>query len=412
MRKKQYSELKLGGFMALILLIFVITIFSIGKTGEVFSRKYTLWTSFSRIEGLVVGAPVRLAGVDIGTVTEISFPKSLEQRFILVRMSVTISVQKRIREDSRAKITTMGLLGDKYVELTIGSSSEPIIAERGTIIGIDPIDIDAIVHKGQKFLDNLVDASGTTSEILDKVNSGEGVAGAMIDPESDYMKIMGNMADATDALKRTFQKIEGGTGSFGQLINDPNLYYNMTSITSNIDSLLRLTTNSKSAFGVMMADTLFAIKFKRDVENVMANVNTITSELESGNSLMGSLLVDENRKEILDNLNTSLVSLNNTLTNIEEGKGTVGALIYDPFVYNEIKRILYDVDIILEGGKQSSLIKIFIADTWGKGKEAVEDIFTSGDYMNKMKKKKESSLEGKKLWKPTIYYEAGEQSSR
>ncbi|MEJ2067887.1 MAG: MlaD family protein, partial [Deltaproteobacteria bacterium] len=121
MKSSKFTEIKVGIFVVVILFLFGAAVFTIGSHQKYFQRQYTLWASFSNIKGLIVGAPVRLAGLTVGRVNDIHFPENPAVKTIRVELKINKGVQKRICGDSIASIQTMGLLGDKYVEISLGS---------------------------------------------------------------------------------------------------------------------------------------------------------------------------------------------------------------------------------------------------------------------------------------------------
>ena len=122
MRDQRILNLKVGIFVLLSLVIFLVFIFALGGESGLFKRTYKVQTSFTNTAGLSQGAAVRLSGVLIGSVKEIQFPENPDDNFIKVLMEVNEEGIRRIGPDAIATIRTEGLLGDKYIE---------IIRERG-----------------------------------------------------------------------------------------------------------------------------------------------------------------------------------------------------------------------------------------------------------------------------------------
>ena len=147
MKPNTSTEIKVGIFVVVILFLFGAAVFTIGSHQKYFQRQYTLWASFSNISGLIVGAPVRLAGLTVGRVNTIRFPEDTGAKTITVELKINKAVQKRIRDDSIASIQTMGLLGDKYVEVSLGSPDHAVLQDEARIDSVDPIDLLAYAAK-------------------------------------------------------------------------------------------------------------------------------------------------------------------------------------------------------------------------------------------------------------------------
>ena len=104
-------------FLMLSVVALVVAVYAIGEKSGLFERGATLYAYFEDLDGLVVGAPVRLSGLDIGTVSSVEFPAEIEQRKARVRLSIKARYLPRIRSDSKASIGSKGLLGDKLVDM-------------------------------------------------------------------------------------------------------------------------------------------------------------------------------------------------------------------------------------------------------------------------------------------------------
>src|SRR5262245_27213143 len=117
------QNLRVGIFVCFALIVFAVSVFVIGQERSMFVSKVHLWTSFRDINGLVVGAPVRLAGLDIGLIKALSFDASLENPEARVEQSIDEQYLSRIRQDSVAYIDSKGLLGDKLINLSVGSAN-------------------------------------------------------------------------------------------------------------------------------------------------------------------------------------------------------------------------------------------------------------------------------------------------
>ncbi len=170
-------------FTGLALLAFVI--FSIGNTTHPFQTIYKLETRFTRVNGLQKGAPVTLSGVTIGTVESIDFPKDRKATYVIVRMKIEGSATERIRADSVVNIRTMGLLGDKFIDISPGSQTAPIAPANYVLRSKDPIDYEAILGgKGTgDFLSNIMQASDSMSRILADIDRGNGLLSQLIHGE-------------------------------------------------------------------------------------------------------------------------------------------------------------------------------------------------------------------------------------
>ena len=110
-------EIKVGLLVVAALVVLMAGTFLIGEKSNLFTRKNRYYVRFETVSGLATGSPVQLNGVNVGEVTEIVLPREVTKTLLTVWVSVDRSYRNRIRRDSEAAIKTLGLLGDKYIEI-------------------------------------------------------------------------------------------------------------------------------------------------------------------------------------------------------------------------------------------------------------------------------------------------------
>src|SRR5690349_21158525 len=134
------KEMRVGIFVLAGLVVAGIVIFLIGEEKRLFESKLTYHTSFSDVQGLKAGAPVRLGGVDIGNVFKVRHAENPADNRLYVDMHIAKGEAVRVKTDTVAKISNKGLLGDKMIELAGGSPGAPQVGDGGAIKGEDPAD--------------------------------------------------------------------------------------------------------------------------------------------------------------------------------------------------------------------------------------------------------------------------------
>ena len=167
--KKGYSQdVLLGLFVLLGLVLAFLAVFFIGKEKRLFDRRVTIETTFSNVAGLAIGADVLLSGVVIGSVNKINFPNielmQSNSKDVTVILDISKKSIKWIREDSIARIDSKGLLGDKIVNITIGSYESPQILPEGRVKSLPSVDFNKALLKAQDILDNV---SETVTDVRD-----------------------------------------------------------------------------------------------------------------------------------------------------------------------------------------------------------------------------------------------------
>ena len=134
-------EIKVGIFVIIGFIVAGALIFLVGDERRVFDRHFTLRAEFDDVAGLKPGAPVRMSGIDVGSVQSVAFGENAADRKLHVKISVVSSAHDRIKDDSIVTIDNKGLLGDKMLEITQGSEGRPVIPDNGNIKSQPPDDL-------------------------------------------------------------------------------------------------------------------------------------------------------------------------------------------------------------------------------------------------------------------------------
>ena len=170
-------KVRLGLFITGGLLIFVVAVFIIGKQKNLFTPVYKLTTTFYNVSGLQVGNSIRFSGINVGTVDNI---KIINDTTVQVDMLIQKNVQKFIKSDCQAAIGSAGLIGDRILVITQGSSDAAPAKNGQQILSKEPVEPDAIMASLQITADNAAVVSYQLAQIMTKVNSGSGTLGRFI----------------------------------------------------------------------------------------------------------------------------------------------------------------------------------------------------------------------------------------
>lgn len=170
-------KVRLGLFIAGGLAIFVITVFIIGRQKNLFVPVFKLTTTFHNVSGLQVGNNIRFTGINVGTVDNI---KIINDSTVQVDMLLQKNIQKFIKTDCEASIGSAGLVGDRILIITHGSSEALQASDGQQIMSKEPVESDAIMASLQVTSINAAIVSSQLAEILIKVNSGSGTLGRFL----------------------------------------------------------------------------------------------------------------------------------------------------------------------------------------------------------------------------------------
>ena len=257
--KKGIAGAKLGIFIFLGSVLLVIGIFMLGNKEALFKDTYTVKAYFHNIEGLRNGAPVRLSGIDVGAVKEIRIIGDTVS-VLEVSMRLLTEIERFIRKDTYAEIQTEGLVGNKIVSLKMGDSKSEQVEDGGMILSREPVSFADIIEETQGIMAYTKEMTKDLSEIVSKVNTGD--------------------------------------GTIGKLLNDDDLYYAAATLTESADkSLLSITSELNNV-------TQQFNKLGEAVESVVTNVNNVVARLDTlllgvseGKGVIGSLLKEGTQQD-------------------------------------------------------------------------------------------------------------------
>jgi len=199
MKTTSGQKTKIGAFTFVGLLVLVLAIFFIGNRKNLFSSTFTIYGTFKNVNGLQVGNNVRFAGINVGVVQAINIVTDSSAR---VDLTLNSDVRKFIEKDSKLSIGSDGLMGDKLVVIAPGGiTTKQEVSNGEQLAAINPVDVDKIIAKLTNVIDNAASLTGGLSEIVAKVNSGQGSIGKLLNNDR-----MANDLDATVKQAQTTMK--------------------------------------------------------------------------------------------------------------------------------------------------------------------------------------------------------------
>ena len=402
---RQFSlQVRIGSFILAGLGVFLAIIYLLGAQARYFERKYELIAEFTEVGGLIEGATVRLAGVQIGRVTGVSLPPQPGGK---VRVTLTIAQRfaDRIRRNSEARIVTQGLLGDKLVELTIGSVDSPplrpgehltahepletgrVLAEAGEAlasvkrlatalnVAVERVDrngtldqinklagaLNAAVERVQRAgtLDDLGATAKSARRITAQVEKGHGLLHALVYDEPEALRRLNTLLSSTQDL---LSRAQSGDSAVSALLS-PESGKAARSLLAAMDALGRGAEKAGSGEGVLSA-LLFDPEYRvvaEDLRTVARNFRGVSEKLANGQGLLGELVYGGEETPLgqaTTDFRAAMANLRALSDRLKTGDGTLGALIDDPTVYENLVQFL-------DGAQRSFLLRALMRSTLG-----------------------------------------------
>jgi phospholipid/cholesterol/gamma-HCH transport system substrate-binding protein len=317
------KETRVGSLVLAALVLAGTAIFLLGRQQHVWERKVDYDVHFARTNGLQRGAPVSLSGLPIGSVDELHFASEPGANHIEVKVRVDADVASRIRTDTRATIRTLGLLGDKYIELVPGDdAAADAIPAGGLIPSVDPMDYEALVGKsGGDIVSNVAEVTAALKDVLQTIQRGEGLLGAMLQNREFGTRTLENLDTTMASLKATgasldriAHRIDAGEGALGRLVTDPKL---AQSVERSLQSLERVTRRLERGQGAAMRlvdDKEYGDHLLAKLQLAVDGLADVVAKLNRRDGTLGKLinessLHDETRGLVKDMRSSWLVGL-------------------------------------------------------------------------------------------------------
>lgn len=300
MQAERRLSLSVGAFALVSLAALALAIVSLSTRSGVWAPRYRLVAFFDNVQGLIAGAPVWLAGRPVGRVESVSFGVRPEgEPALQVVMQIDRDVSDRIRSDSVATIGTIGLLGDRYVEVSIGTAEGRPLADGEQLATITRLDLGSVMAKGTQALDSISILAANLNEVVEgfgKEGGGE------------------TLASSVAAFRSIVSQIQEGGGLLHSLIYDE---YTGGGVESIERSLVRL--------------------------------EKILREIDEGEGILHTLIYDAPTEQdlVIEALEAG-ARLNSILAKVDRGEGTLGMIVNDPTLYEDLKRLI--------GGANRSLV--------------------------------------------------------
>ena len=339
------KEISVGAFVSIGLILFAVGVMAISKEQRLFARKTKYWTRIDNTSGLAEGSPVRLVGVQIGTVAEIEFPEDIRESKIKVVFSVDRAYANRIREGTQALLKSLTYLSqDKYIELTPGDPDRPAIPPNGFIEpGVSVW--EETIQQSQGIADDIKEITASLRDLLIAINRGGGIMQEMIHNPEFGRQGVANLEGSLASLRRTLESVEKGKGLAGTLLtNEEFARKQMENIDATLTRLRSVTEKLDSDQGLVAALTAPDGKGARAVEDLRASAASLrkTAEgLQEGRGLIGRLVHDESYADaLLQKINSAATHADSILRKVDSGKGTLGGIINDPEVYQGLKDVV------------------------------------------------------------------------
>jgi len=343
------KEKKVGIFVVVGLVILTLGVILIGQNRKFWQRKVTYTAVYENVAGLRSGSPVSMGGVDVGIVSKVKYSENPNDNHIYVSLEIVRSQEDRIRKmvyeaDGKkikyrgtvSSIVNKGLLGDKMVDLSLADPRAPVLEPPGPMATEEPLDIstyvakvDEIVAKTNNVLQNLQEATGAFSD----PEFTKDLKGAVHSTND----ILDGVAHKDGAMHRLIFDRQTADHVDGILVNTQADTAHLAGVLGDLHDVTSQVRHGPGIAHALVYDGAMSANAAGSLDEVHKDLE----QIRKGNGLVHSLVYgDVNGQHLMANVDAMSDDLRAIVSNVRNGKGTLGELLVDPSVYDDLKSLL------------------------------------------------------------------------
>jgi phospholipid/cholesterol/gamma-HCH transport system substrate-binding protein len=310
----------------------------------VFSRKLTITTFFENSAGLKPGAAVNLQGVTIGTVKTVTVVSIPERKLtpVQVVMKLNEKYAEELKKDSKASLTTIGVLGDTVVDINSQFAVGPPLRDGDELKTLETPSLTDVVKASQGTIESLNVILAKMNTIVDNMQSGKGSIGQLINNPDLYNKLNGTV----DELHKMTVNLNNGKGSIGKLVNDDALYNKLNDTIGKLDNIATDLDKGNGSAGKLLKDpSLFD-----NLNSTLKHANALMADADAGKGGLGLIMKDP---QFRNQLNDTFTQVNKLVTGINDGKGTLGKLATDDSLHTNMNNLLTNSSDLVTAVRQN-----------------------------------------------------------
>lgn len=198
-------KVRLGLFITVGIVIFAVAIFIIGRQKNLFSPVFKISSTFSNVSGLQVGNNIRFSGINVGTVDNLVI---INDSTVRVDMSIKKEIKRFIKTNCKLAIGTEGIIGDRLLTITQGSSDSPLVKEGQYLASVEPIETEAIMANLKVTAANAEIITDQLAEIMTNINHGKGTLGRLIQDKTIAENINKTIVNLKEGSKGLDENME------------------------------------------------------------------------------------------------------------------------------------------------------------------------------------------------------------
>jgi phospholipid/cholesterol/gamma-HCH transport system substrate-binding protein len=329
----RWSQLKVGVIVLISTVVLVALLFLMTSSSGlgILSHKLTVVTYFENSAGLKTGAAVNLEGVTIGTVKTVTIDGSPARKLTPVKVTMKIDDKygAELKKDSKASLSTVGVLGDTVVDINSQFAVGPRLQDGDELKTLETPSLSDVVKASQGTIESLNVILAKMNVIVDNIQSGKGSIWQLINNPDLYNKAN----NTVDELLKLEKNLNAGKGSIGKLMTDDALYNRLNDTVAKLESIANSVESGKGTAGMLLKDDALY----KNLNSTVAHANSLLADADAGKGGLGLMLKDAKFRQ---DLSHTLTQVNELVSGINEGRGTLGKLATDDSLHTNLNKLL------------------------------------------------------------------------
>ena len=329
MAQEKSIEVKVG--VLILVSLGILAAFVLIMGGLSFEKTYTVYVDFDNPGGLQSGAPVRVAGVKVGKVAELAFmggkvdPKTNRRTLVRAKLNIEARVKESIHDDADFYVTTVGVLGEQFLAIDPGSPQKGVLPEGTIVKGIDPPRLDLFLAKAYELLDTTMNGIRNNRELISDIATN--TAGLL-------KGLNTTLTDNRERINRTMTNLESLTAEANTLtVHARTQYVDNPKISRTIDNIDRLSSDIQKDSGPLL----------KDARESLANLNRASKAVGGEEEQAKLKKTIEDVAQLAARANATAADAQAIVQHIKKGNGTVGALVMDEAIYDDVQEMVRDL---------------------------------------------------------------------
>ncbi|HYO69325.1 MAG TPA: MlaD family protein [Archangium sp.] len=333
--------LRVGAFVAMAMALAGVVVFLIGDETHLFDKEVTYRAYFENVEGLSEESPVWLGGLEVGRVAGVNFPSKPGEKRLEVKLRMSAQHASRVRRDSVARLSSMGLLGDKAVDITIGSPDQAVVEPEGEIPSAGGADMSSLMRSAAQVMEDTVAVSRTVRKSVEELANPQ---------------VAEDLAASMNSLRRLLEEVEKGDGALHALIYDKQTGEEVRRLMANAS---RTALRMEKALGhvegllneVQNGDgTAHALIYGKEGAKALGELGSAAGQLallmeDARKNPDGAVhqLVYGNAGNMMADLGSAAADIKQITAMVARGEGSLGGILKDPTVYEDLREVVGNV---------------------------------------------------------------------